>query len=156
MVLDFEKGLEKAMEIYPDIFSLLVDYGFEIDETTDAETLDKYLGEYNWDDGFAVPYLITSHPNCELATAVNAFWLAEGFVYFSDSFWSTSQGAEAQWKEFVVFVTENILGGAYKKGKLPYPKRWAEELHMDIKKKQTGNPSDLIEPILYGLGSAWE
>ena len=36
MVLDFEKGLEKAMEIYPDIFSLLVDYGFEIDETTDA------------------------------------------------------------------------------------------------------------------------
>lgn len=159
MVLNYEKGLEKAKELNPYIFSLMADYGFDINETTDAKTLDEYLGEYNWDDGFALPYLITNHPNCELSTAVNAFWLVEGYVYFSESFWSVSgtddTKTHADWKEFVVFITENVLGGAYKKGSIPYPKRWAEELRVDIQKKQNGNPNDHVEPIFYGLGNAW-
>ncbi|MCH5204998.1 MAG: DUF4274 domain-containing protein [Oscillospiraceae bacterium] len=157
---DFNNGLAAALEINPELDSLLADYGYEIDDTTDSKTLDKYLNDYNWDDGFAIPYLITSHANCELATAVNAFWLAEGFVYFSEGFWSTSnvkfKKSHTQWEKFVVFITENIISGAYKKGELPYPKRWAEELRLDIQNKQKGNPQDKIEPILYGLGKAWE
>ena len=139
-----------------ELAEMLEEYEYMIGEDTDAETLDKYLNEYNWDDGFGIPYLIINHPNCELATAVNAFWLAEGFVYFSDSFWRESKGIEAVWKDFVIYITEKILGGAYKKGSLPYPKRWAEELRLDIQKKKEGKGEDKIDPVFYGFGSAWE
>ena len=38
--------------------------------------------EHNWDDGFEVPTLILQNPNCDLATALMLFWLADGYSFF--------------------------------------------------------------------------
>lgn len=54
-----------------------------------AEELDEYLNHYNWDDGFSIPYLINSPPDCKLATAVSAFWVSEAMAYFDDNYWVT-------------------------------------------------------------------
>lgn len=55
-----------------------------INEDLDCYTLDKIIVNYNWDDGFELPLEIIQHQNCELATALNAFYLAEGDLYLLD------------------------------------------------------------------------
>ena len=52
-----------------------------INKDTDRYALDKKLDHYNWNDGFDLPVQIINHPNCELGTALKAFYSAEGERY---------------------------------------------------------------------------
>ena len=46
--------------------------------------LKKTLKEYNWDDGFEIPEKILRSENCDLALALEIFYLADGFAYLDD------------------------------------------------------------------------
>ena len=47
--------------------------------------LKNKLDEYNWDDGFEVPRTILADPDCDLALALEIFYLAGGYEYLEKS-----------------------------------------------------------------------
>ena len=47
--------------------------------------LKNKLDEYNWDDGVEVPRTILADPDCDLALALEIFYLAGGYEYLEKS-----------------------------------------------------------------------
>ena len=43
------------------------------------------LNEYNWDDGFEIPKQILAAPSCDLALALEIFYLSDGYAFLDDS-----------------------------------------------------------------------
>ena len=41
---------------------------------------------YNWDDGFFIPSTILDHPDCDLAVAMNIFYMADGTEFLMDKY----------------------------------------------------------------------
>ncbi|WP_051542219.1 DUF4274 domain-containing protein [Clostridium lundense] len=79
------------------------------DNTTSIE-LHDFLENYNWDDGFEIPYYIINHKNCELATALNAFYLAEGLDIFDDDF---EDSFDENWIYFIKYLYKKIVYDKY-------------------------------------------
>lgn len=42
------------------------------------------LKEYNWDDGFEFPRKLLNSPECDLAMALDIFYLADGYGYIQN------------------------------------------------------------------------
>ena len=68
------------------------------------------LLEYNWDDGFGLPKELLENPDCDLALALEIFYLADGYSYLIDKSRSTSL---KEWKLFVEKLYNDILEGKY-------------------------------------------
>ncbi len=81
----------------------------------DSDQLDIFISDYNWDDGFHSPQMVIDNSNCELATAINTFYLADGYSYFLNKI---NDGTE--WFQFVSGLYERILKGNFSKGNLSY------------------------------------
>jgi len=81
----------------------------KLKKDVDCYMLDKILTRYNWDDGFDLPLEIIHHPNCERATALKAFYLANGEEYLQDR---ELEGAE-EWIGFLRCLYERITNGCY-------------------------------------------
>lgn len=79
----------------------------------DCYTLDKILDNYNWDDGFELPLEIIHHQNCELATALKAFYLAEGDLYLQDK--NIVNYKQKEWHDFLSCLYERITSDCYRK-----------------------------------------
>ena len=43
--------------------------------------LENMLNEYNWDNGFGIPKEILGDPWCDLALALEIFYLSDGYAY---------------------------------------------------------------------------
>ena len=74
--------------------------------------LKKILNEYNWDDGFEIPKKILSNQDCDLALALEIFYLADGFAYL-EGFVKESKLEE--WEQFIDTLYKDILSGKYSK-----------------------------------------
>lgn len=72
--------------------------------------LENIIGEYNWDDGFAVPREILNSLDCDLALALKIFYLADGYAYFNEP---AEQTAFDEWKLFVSTLCHDIVDGKY-------------------------------------------
>ena len=71
----------------------------------------KYLlNEYNWDDGFDLPKELLENSDCDLALALEIFYLADGYSYLIDKAKSTPI---KEWKLFVEKLYVDILAGKY-------------------------------------------
>lgn len=70
------------------------------------------LGEYNWDDGFEVPNKILNDPVCDLALALEVFYLADGFALLNGF---ANKTRLEDWKQFIITLYDNILNGKYLK-----------------------------------------
>lgn len=42
------------------------------------------LNEYNWDDGFEIPKEILAAPGCDLALALEIFYLSDGYAFLGN------------------------------------------------------------------------
>ena len=42
------------------------------------------LNEYNWDDGFEIPKEILAAPGCDLALALEIFYLSDGYAFLDN------------------------------------------------------------------------
>lgn len=51
----------------------------EINAIQDSEILHMFAGNYNWDNGFDIPYSIINNKNCDLGTALMIFYDADGY-----------------------------------------------------------------------------
>ena len=72
--------------------------------------LRQLLNEYNWDDGFDLPEELLENSDCDLALALEIFYLADGYSYLIDKSRSTSL---QEWKLFVEKLYSDILEGKY-------------------------------------------
>ena len=74
------------------------------------QDLKNILAEYNWDDGFDVPMKLLNDPNCDLALALEIFYLADGYAYLDNPMaGSNLQG----WNTFIIGLYDKILDGKY-------------------------------------------
>ncbi|QZY56648.1 DUF4274 domain-containing protein [Crassaminicella profunda] len=80
--------------------------------------LDLLIENYNWDNGFKLPSAVTNNENCELATALKVFYLADGFSYLSDS--TKPSIYLMDWYNFVSNLYNRLLEGIYCYGELHY------------------------------------
>lgn len=74
--------------------------------------LERILNEYNWDDGFKIPRKLLGNPDCDLALALEIFYLADGYAYFEGLAENTWR---KEWKQFICSLYNDILDGKYMK-----------------------------------------
>ncbi len=68
------------------------------------------LQGYNWDDGFDIPQTILDDPVCDLALALEIFYLADGYSYLAAA--ATGSG---NWQTFINRLYNEIVNGKYSK-----------------------------------------
>ena len=54
----------------------------EIKKINDSKLLFMFVSDYNWDDGFKIPFEIINNPNCDMSTALLLFELSCGYEFF--------------------------------------------------------------------------
>lgn len=84
-------------------------------EDMEAKHLDILISEYNWDNGFRVPQMVVDSKNCELATALETFYLADGYSYLLQN-----NSESSEWFQFVSCLYKRILDESFSKGDLSY------------------------------------
>lgn len=67
--------------------------------------LKNKLDEYNWDDGFEIPRTILADPDCDLALALEIFYLAGGYEYLEKSARRTKL---QKWNPFITVLGRDI------------------------------------------------
>ena len=72
--------------------------------------LKQKIEYYNGDDGFELLYEILDDSNCDLALALEIFFLADGYVYLENSVPNPNL---KEWCSFVENLYYNILKGKY-------------------------------------------
>ncbi|MCX4030236.1 DUF4274 domain-containing protein [Endozoicomonas sp. SM1973] len=105
----------------------------------------EFIENYNWDDGFELPQAIVHHPSCDLALALEMFWLSESFNWLE---FDEPEDSERKWYEFSRKLLEKILDGDYKLGGNRFigVDKYFSKVDLHIWKKR-GLPSVLFESI---------
>jgi len=81
------------------------------------DNLKSLLDQYNWDEGFETPKKILSNPNCDLALALEIFYLADGFAYLAGL---AEESRRKEWTGFIDSLYHDIAGGKYTIGNGQY------------------------------------
>ena len=76
------------------------------------DKLKNKLNEYNWDDGFELPKEILDNSYCDLALALEIFYLADGIRYLEEPSYNPNLGV---WSLFIEKLYNDILNGKYLK-----------------------------------------
>lgn len=93
---------------------------------TNAIQLHIAMREYNWDDGLFVPKMIISHPHCDLATVIMAYWLSGApDVYDNDP-------EKYEYMEFRSFIEIAAENGLFPTGAISFDPKNEHDLGMDI------------------------
>lgn len=74
--------------------------------------LQAALKEYNWDNGFALPQKLLDDPACDLALALEIFYLADGCAFLA-GLGEENGPALSLWKEFISRLFDEIREGKY-------------------------------------------
>ncbi|WP_218096385.1 DUF4274 domain-containing protein [Paenibacillus solanacearum] len=77
----------------------------KIEIIDDPDTLHIIAANYNWNDGFEIPYLILNNKSCDLGTALMIFYLAEGELFLLEAH-NTSKNKE--WISFLNNLYDRI------------------------------------------------
>lgn len=77
------------------------------------EVLKQQLFDYNWDDGFSFPQNLLNDDECDLALALDIFYLADGYGYIQN-YPNVDYGTE-DWLNFIETLMKDIIEGRYKK-----------------------------------------
>lgn len=85
-----------------------------------AEALQVLVEHYNWDDGFEIPTLIANHSKCDLAVALQMYWLAESDYALADRPEERKRNPESAWAIFGAMLTERLVNGYYRRGTASY------------------------------------
>ena len=100
--------------VYKLLYSEDKDYTVsEIKGITNSELLHIIAGNYNWDNGFEVPYSIINNENCDLGTALMIFYDADGYRVLECQDELKNSNLE-EWTHFIKELHKNILSNKYK------------------------------------------
>ena len=116
-----------------------------ISTTTDSILLHMIAVNYNWDDGFEAPQCIINNKNCDLATALMVFELAEGYILFFDE---PESDYNVAWFKFVTELKSKIENGFYSKKAIQYIPELSRADKYKLKKAFPDIPDVFLEGIV--------
>nr|WP_010243290.1 DUF4274 domain-containing protein [Acetivibrio cellulolyticus] len=99
---------------------------------------------YNWDNGFKVPYQIINNSNCDLGTALMLFYNADGFR-FLQSYSDFTSSSQDNWKEFLVYLYRKIENNEYALQKIGYTPEIGKLQIYKIRKTNPYIPGTILE-----------
>lgn len=85
----------------------------KIKNIKDSRLLHIIAGNYNWDDGFEIPYSIICNANCDLGTALMIFYDAEGYSLLENRE-ELRNSSFKEWSNFIFEVEKKILNNEFK------------------------------------------
>ena len=85
----------------------------EIKSITDSKLLHIIAGNYNWDNGFEIPYNIINNKNCDLGTALMIFYDADGYRALENKEELKNPNLK-EWASFISEIEEHILKNEFK------------------------------------------
>ncbi len=105
-------------------------------------SLRQLLNEYNWDDGFDLPKELLVNPNCDLALALEIFYLADGYNYLINDSEAVSL---KEWKFFVEKLYTDILEGKFLQTESTFNNPLTKVQRYKLKKQQV--PDIFLEDL---------
>ena len=106
--------------------------------------LQEYAASYNWDDGLSLPTAIANNKCCDLGTALNLFWLAEGMCYFTGEVKENEYNVE--WSHFCKMIIERLTHSYYELGPVSF--KPSVSRNSEYKYKQSGVPAVLYKEVV--------
>ncbi|MBB6716538.1 DUF4274 domain-containing protein [Clostridium gasigenes] len=91
----------------------------EIECISDSELLHVITGNYNWDNGFEIPYSIVNNKNCDLGTALLIFYYADGYRVLENSDVINNLNLK-QWDNFISEIKERILNNKFQCNRIKF------------------------------------
>lgn len=85
----------------------------EIKSITDFKLLHIIAGNYNWDNGFEIPYSIINNKNCDLGTALMIFYDADGYRALENKEELKNPNLK-EWTNFILKIREKITNNEFK------------------------------------------
>ena len=85
----------------------------EIEGISDSKLLHVIAGNYNWDNGFDIPYSIINNNNCDLGTALMIFYNADGYRVLENKDELKNPNLE-QWSNFISEIENRILNNKFR------------------------------------------
>ena len=73
---------------------------------------ENMLNEDNWDNGFEIPKEILADPRCDLALALEIFYLSDGYAYLEDLEKTTDL---KEWNSFITALYDDISNNKFPK-----------------------------------------
>lgn len=108
-----------------------------------CEKAKKLIDGYNWDDGFELPQKIINSSECDMALALEIFYLADGYAFFQETK-HTSRGSTV-WREFLQRLYDDIKRGKYYKADRHYEIPLTRTQKYILRKK--GIPEVFLEDV---------
>lgn len=94
--------------------------------------LKRKISAYNWDDGFELPKEILANPDCDLALALEIFYLADGYGYLEQPRNAT---VSAEWNRFIAALYNDILNHKFPKSDTSFEIPLSKVQKYKLKKK---------------------
>ena len=83
-----------------------------VKKLTSKEILHIIADEYNWDDGFDIPFTIMENSECDLGTALLLFERAEGYRIFTEPK-SVERYPNVEWRNFIFRLYSKITDNEF-------------------------------------------
>lgn len=141
-MLDEKKIMAETFLSY-DSISLLKE---RLSQINDSEILHLILLGYNWDDGLEIPQIIMDNQFCELGTALEMFYLAEGLDYLENKE-QCEYIEDIEWITFVKKLYFSIIQGEFSKGCIEFSPPLSKVQIFKLKKKIREDEMVFIQPI---------
>lgn len=91
----------------------------EINSISDGKLLHVMAGNYNWDNGFEIPYSILNNDNCDLGTALMMFYDADGYRILEDEDELNNPNL-VQWSNFISKIYKKISENKFKSSTIKF------------------------------------
>ncbi|MCF0106738.1 MAG: DUF4274 domain-containing protein [Holdemanella sp.] len=115
-----------------------------VNSIADEQTLSIYTFNYNWDNGFSIPYSILQNKCCTLNIALLLFDLADGFTYLKSK---EDDSDLPDWSKFVKELYNRIINKDFIIGKTLYYPQLSKVQLFKLKKYLSKDEFVFITPI---------
>ena len=132
---------EIKQHLYKDNTDEAINY---INAISDEETLYTYANNYNWDNGFKIPYAILDNKACTISVALLVFHLADGITYLESN---TEYPDLLEWHEFIEYLYNRIISGAFSTGGIAFKPELSKIQEYKLKKTLSEEQQIFITPI---------
>ena len=113
----------------------------EINGISDSKLLHVIAGNYNWDNGFEIPYSILNNKDCDLGTVLMIFYDADGYRLLLNKA-ELNNSNLVQWSNFISKIHDEILKNKLKASTIKFIPPLSK---VQIFKLKKSNPN--IDPI---------
>lgn len=118
----------------------------KLNTVSDSELLHLILLDYNWDDGLEIPQAIMENKCCELSTALEMFYLAEGLDYLENKD-ECDFADDTEWLGLVERLYSGIMQGKFTKGSIEFAPPLSKVQIFKLKKIIEDDEMIFIQPV---------